>query len=78
MYVYIVCITKEMDVSAKLKVDRQAILKKIQLEQSDKKKITLYLSEQLYEDFKTLCGAAPASRVVEELMWQFVHPKKMR
>lgn len=52
-------------------IDSKAILEKLELE-DDRGKVTLYLSKSLYGKFKKICGKAPASRVVEELMKQFI------
>jgi hypothetical protein len=53
------------------KVDRKKILEKARRKE-DKKKVTLYLSESLYEEFKEACDGIPASRVIEELLKDFV------
>lgn len=38
---------------------------------TDRRKVSLYLSNKLYKDFKRNCGNASASRMMEELMEQF-------
>jgi predicted Zn-dependent protease with MMP-like domain len=54
-----------------VRIDPQEILEKLSLEE-DRKKISLYLSRTVYERFKSACGSAPASRVMEELMKEFI------
>jgi hypothetical protein len=57
-----------------VKIDVEEIIEKLALE-TDRKKVSLYLSEKLYSKFKKACGKAPASRVMEELMRQFTEQK---
>lgn len=57
--------------SKKLQIDAKAIKQKLELEE-DRQKVSLYLSKSLYERFKKSCGKAPASRVMEELMREFI------
>lgn len=52
-------------------MNAKRILDKLTLE-DDREKVSLYLSKSLYEKFKRVCGAAPASRVMEELMKDFI------
>jgi hypothetical protein len=49
----------------------QKIIERLTLEE-DRSKVSLYLSKSVYEDFKKVCGSAPASRVMEELMKDFI------
>lgn len=51
--------------------DSNAIIEKLELE-DDRSKVSLYLSKSVYEKFKKACGKAPASRVMEELMKEFM------
>ena len=53
------------------RANAQKILDKLTLEE-DREKVSLYLSRSLYEKFKRACGSAPASRVMEELMKDFI------
>ncbi len=55
----------------KRRMDARKILEKLSLDE-DREKISLYLSRNLYGKFKKACGKAPASRVMEELMKDFV------
>ena len=59
------------------KLDAKLVLDKVRSEkQSDRKKVSLFLSESLYEDFKKACKPAPASPVMEELMRHFLESLK--
>lgn len=49
----------------------QKIIDKLALEE-DREKVSLYLSKAIYARFKRACGKAPASRVMEELMKDFI------
>lgn len=53
----------------------QELIEKLSLEE-DRTKVSLYLSKHLYERFKRACGTAPASRMMEELMKEFIGNKK--
>jgi hypothetical protein len=59
-----------------MKIDGKAILDKLANQVTDRKKVSLYLSESLYEDFKKKCGKGLASQVMEELMKQFLESLK--
>jgi len=61
-----------------MKIEGKKILDKLAKEKSDRKKVTLYLSEELFEDFKESCGDIAASAVVEEMMRQFVQSVKKK
>jgi hypothetical protein len=52
-------------------MDTKKILESIRSE-SDRKKVSLYLSESLFEKFKDSCGGVSASRVLEALMKDFI------
>lgn len=58
------------------KIDAKSIIKKIKQEEEDRTKTSLYLSKKLYEEFKKKCGDLPTSRVLEELIRQFVDDLK--
>lgn len=49
---------------------------KLQDKYSDRTKTSLYLSESLLERFKKACGTAAPSRVIEELMADFIEHTK--
>lgn len=49
----------------------QKIVDQLTLEE-DREKVSLYLSKAIYERFKRACGKAPASRVMEVLMKEFI------
>lgn len=62
-----------------MKIDGKALLKKLAESKSDRKKVSLYLSESLYEKFKSSCGEdASASEMMEELMRLFIESVKVR
>jgi len=52
--------------------ETEEILHRLQIKQGNKKKITLYLSEDVYDEFKIACQDVAASRVVEEMMCMFI------
>ncbi len=55
----------------RMRIDAKAIKAKLSLK-DDRTKVSLYLSKELYLQFKKACGVAPASRVMEELMAEFI------
>lgn len=55
----------------KVEINARAIKEKLELN-DDRAKVSLYLSASLYKKFQKACGSAPASRVMEELMEQFI------
>lgn len=61
-----------------MKVDGKALVQKLINEKGDRKKVSLYLSEGLYEDFKKQCDKSDvaASAVMEELMRGFIESLK--
>jgi hypothetical protein len=59
----------------KMRVDSSKILEKLATEE-DRERVSLYLSKHVYEDFKKACQNAPVSRVVEELMKEFIKSTK--
>lgn len=57
-----------------MKIDGKEILERLaKAKKDDRKKVSLYLSEGLYEEFKKQCerGGVPASQAMEELMRVF-------
>jgi hypothetical protein len=59
----------------KVEIDAKAIKTKLALK-DDREKVSLYLSKSLYSSFKRACESAPASRVMEELMIEFIRSAK--
>jgi len=57
-------------------IDAKSIKERLELN-DDRQKVSLYLSRKLYKDFQRACGKAPASRVMEELMQQFIDSDKV-
>jgi hypothetical protein len=55
-----------------MKFNSAKILDKLRGGESDKKRVTIYVSESTFEKFKEACGDVPASVVLEELMELFV------
>lgn len=49
---------------------------KLQDKYGDRTKTSLYLSSSLLDKFKKACGSAPPSRVIEELMADFIENTK--
>ena len=58
-----------------IRIDGKAIVDKYE-EHKDRVKVSLYLSDSLYRKFKEVCGNAPASRVMEDLMKQLIESIK--
>lgn len=59
-----------------MKIDGKKILKDLEKEKSDRQRVTLYLSQNLYSDFRKNCGSVAPSQVIEKLMAQFVESVK--
>lgn len=59
-----------------IKVDAKAIKEKVRAKESDRKKLSFYLSENLYDEFRAACDDLPASQVIAELMRAFVDSSK--
>lgn len=53
----------------------QKTLKRLRGE-SDRLSTTVYLSQSLLEEFKALCGGVSSSRVLEELIREFIDDLK--
>lgn len=58
------------------KSSADALIAQSAKDKGDREKTSLYLSKSLYEAFKKKCGKAAASRVLEELIREFIHPKR--
>ena len=56
-------------------MDARKTIEKLKGE-SDRKTMSIYLSESVFEDFKKACGDLAPSRVLEELMKEFVEDIK--
>ncbi len=56
----------------KKKIDSRKIIQKLERQKSDRQKITLYLSRQLYEDLRKKCKDVAPSQVIEELIKEFI------
>jgi hypothetical protein len=52
-------------------MDAKKTIEKLRGE-ADRKRISLYLSESIYEEFRQSCGEVSPSKVIEELMREFV------
>ena len=50
------------------------LLERLQ-QKNDRTKVSLYLSEKLFADFKRCCADVSASQVMEELMREFVEDR---
>lgn len=53
---------------ADMNIDREKIIEKLKDLKSDKKLVSLYISEKTYKRFRFYCQKASVSKVVEELM----------
>jgi len=54
-----------------MRVDGKDILKRLAAAKDKRKKVSFYLTGDVYERFKKSCGKTPASQVMEELMRLF-------
>lgn len=54
------------------KSSAEALIAQLANDKGDREKTSLYLSKSLYAAFKKKCGKAPASRVLEELIKEFL------
>jgi hypothetical protein len=52
-------------------MDAKKTIEKLRGE-SDRMRMSLYISQSIYEDFRKACGEVSPSRVMEELMREFV------
>ncbi len=59
-------------------IDGSKILAKVKANKSDRKNVTLYLSEAVYKKFQAACGELSASEVLEELLKEFIATSKKR
>lgn len=57
-------------------IDAKKTLQKLRGEETKKGKVTLYLDRELYSHFKKTCDDVAPSRVIEELMRDFVQSAK--
>lgn len=54
------------------KSSAEALIAQLANDKGDREKTSLYLSKSLYAAFRKKCGKAPASRVLEELIREFL------
>ena len=54
------------------KIDGSRIKRTVQARQRTGKRVTFYLSTELYKAFKAHCGRLKPSQVVDELMTEFI------
>ena len=52
-------------------MDAKKTIEKLKGE-ADRARMSLYLSQTIFNEFKTLCGEISPSRVMEELMKEFI------
>lgn len=57
------------------KSSAEALIDQMANDKDDREKTSLYLSKSLYAAFKKACGKAPASRVLEQLIRDFLKLK---
>ena len=53
-------------------IDAKKMIKKIQGAETQRGRVSLYLNKALFEEFKASCDDVSASRVLEELMREFI------
>lgn len=58
-------------------MDARKILDRLKGE-ADRMRTSLYLSKSIMEDFKQACGGISPSRVMEDLMTDFIESHKMQ
>lgn len=56
-------------------MDAKKVMERLKGE-ADRKSMTLYLSESVFSEFKTKCGKVSPSKVLEELMKDFIESSK--
>jgi hypothetical protein len=56
-------------------MDARKTIEKLKGE-ADRTRMSLYLSQSIFNEFKTACGEVAPSRVIEELMKEFVESAK--
>lgn len=56
-------------------MDSKKIIKKLKGE-SDRERVSLYLSKSLLKEFRSYCGNVSPSKVMEELMREFIASAK--
>lgn len=61
-----------------MKINAEEIIEKLSKSEPIRKPISIFLDRPLYERFKTACGKVSASRVIEELMRQFLDSRKKK
>jgi hypothetical protein len=60
----------------KKRINSKQLLKRLNDQKSDRQKITLYLSRQLYDQLKANSGEIAPSQVIEELIKEFLFDLK--
>ena len=68
--------TKYQPIKEKIKtyndyMDAKKTIEKLKGE-TDRQRVSLYLSQSIFSDFKKICGKISTSRVIEELMKEFL------
>ena len=56
-------------------MDAKKTIEKLKGE-TDRQRVSLYLSQSIFTDFKKICGEISTSRVIEELMKEFLESNK--
>lgn len=57
-------------------IDAKKTLQKLRGEETKRGKITLYLDREIYELFKKQCAEIAPSRVINQLMLEFINSTK--
>lgn len=58
-----------------MSMDAKKTIEKLRGE-ADRQRMSLYLSQSTFKEFKELCAPLSASKVIEELMRQFIDESK--
>lgn len=56
-------------------IDAEKVLKRVRGTEPDRGRISLYFDKQLWKDFQNQCEGLAASRVIEELVREFIDSK---
>lgn len=57
-------------------IDAKITLQRLRGEATDKERISLYITKNTYDSFKLACEEIPVSRVIEQLMKEFIESSK--
>lgn len=59
-------------------IDAKKTLQKLKGEELNRGPVSVYLDKDVFKEFKKACGNVPHSRVLEELMREFIDSAKRK